>query len=211
LKRTAGIRPDDVFVMEDPDGSARLYYGRYRRLFDPRTGKDQMPARLRADLTLLRELGDSSGRRFFLQALPVRMPQPDVGNAAWDLSKVQASYSLQVAVFEPTGDFMEYKQAAADYCAELRARGYEAYYHHGPASSVVTVGAFGPDAVRNVSDGRVWQTAYSSEVLALQGDELLKYNRLNGYVYRTRNAEGALVPVPSRLVEIPRKEEAQPW
>lgn len=211
LKRTAGIRPNDVFVMEDSDGFARLYYGKYRRPLDPSTGKGRMPARMREDLNLIHELGDSSGRRFFLQALPVRLPQPNVGNPAWDLSTVRAKYSLQVAVFEPTGDFTAYKQAAADYCAELRERGYEAYYHHGPASSVVTVGAFGADAVKSISDGHVWRTVYSSQVLALQRDELLKYNRLNGHIYRVRNQEGTLVPVPSRLVEVPREEETEPW
>ncbi len=211
LKRTAGIRPSDVFVMEESDGFARLYYGKYRRPLDPSTGEGRMPARMREDLNLIRELGDSSGRRFFLQALPVRLPQPSVGNPAWDLSTVRAKYSLQVAVFEPTGDFTAYKQAAADYCTELRERGYEAYYHHGPASSVVTVGAFGADAVKNISDGHVWRTVYSSQVLTLQRDELLKYNRLNGHIYRVRNQEGTLVPVPSRLVEVPHKEETEPW
>ncbi|MGD2111602.1 MAG: hypothetical protein PVI86_19670, partial [Phycisphaerae bacterium] len=170
-----------------------------------------MPARMRNDLNLIRELGDSSGRRFFLRALPVRMPQPDVGNPEWNLASVSAKYSLQVAAFEPTGEFASYKQAAAEYCAELRERGYEAYYHHGPASSVVTVGAFGPDAVRSVSDGRVWRTVYASEVLALQRDELLKHNLLNGHVYRVRDVNGEMVPVPSRLVEVPRNEDGEPW
>jgi len=127
------------------------------------------------------------------------------------LSTVQAKYSLQVAVFEPTGEFANYKQAAADHCAALRERGYEAYYHHGQASSVVTVGTFGPNAVKNVSNGRVWRTVYSNEVTALQRDELLKYNLLNGHIYRVRDKDGTMVPMTSRLVEIPHEGEAEPW
>lgn len=211
LKHTAGIRPNDVLVLDDPDGLVRLYYGKYRRRRAPNTGQRAMPARMRKDLDLIRELGDPSGKRFFLHALPVRMPLPDVGDPAWNLLTVQAKYSLQVAVFEPTGDFADYKQAAADYCEALRERGYEAYYHHGPGSSVVTVGAFGADAVKTLADGHVWRTAYSSQVLGLQRDKLLKYNRLNGHIYRVRSDAGTLVPVPSRLVEIPHGQEKDPW
>ena len=52
---------------------------------------------------------------------------------------------------------------------------------------------------------------YSNEVLSLQRDELLKYNLVNGGVMRIKSHEGANVPVPSRLVEIPRKEQDEPW
>lgn len=201
LKRTPGIRPDDVFVMDEPDGFARLYYGTYYRRTDPKTGKRPIPKPMRQDLDFLKGLGDASGRPYFLRAIPVRMPTPDVGNPDWALSTVPASYSLQVAVFEPTDDFGEYKQAAAEFCALLRKKGYEAYYHHGNACSVVTVGAFGPDAVITKTDGR---TYYGTEVLALQRNELLKYNLLNGSVYKIRNTNGDFIPVPSRLVKIPR-------
>jgi hypothetical protein len=159
---------------------------------------------MRKDIDLVRQLGDQSGERFFLRAMPVRMPMPDVGNPDWVLKNVPATYSLQVAVFEPNDDFWEHKEAAAKYCALLREKGYEAYYHHGTSGSVVTVGAFGPDAVTTRQVGRKWHTYYSPEVLALQRDERLKYNLLNGAVYRVRDDTGAMVPVPSRLVEIPR-------
>ncbi|GAG17303.1 unnamed protein product, partial [marine sediment metagenome] len=93
------------------------------------------------------------------------------------------------------------------FCKLLRKKGYEAYYYHGNACSIVTVGAFGPSAVITGSDGL---TYYSSEVLALQREELLKYNLLNGSVYRVRD-EGVSVPVPSRLVEIPHRREHERW
>jgi hypothetical protein len=202
LRRTPEIRSDDVSVQDESDGFARLYYGTYYRRADRKTGKRPIPVNMRHDLDYLKQLGDASGRRYFLRAIPVRAPTPDVGNPAWSLSTVDAEYSLQVAVFEPTDDFWEYKQAAAEFCGFLRERGYESYYYHGQACSVVTVGAFGPEALITGLDGR---TYYSREVLALQREELLKHNLLNGSVYKIRNEEGVAVPVPSRLVEVPRR------
>ena len=201
LKRTPGIRPDDVFVQIGSDDMARLCYGSYRRPVDAKTGRRSNPADLRADLALIRELADDAGRRYFYMALPVRKPMPDVGDPAWRLGNVPAKYSLQVAAFEPTDDFGDFKEAAVAFCKLLRDRGYEAYYHHTEVGSLVTVGAFGADAVFAGVDGR---TYYSAEVRKLQEEELLRYNLVNGSVHRVRSSEGELVPVPSRLVEIPR-------
>ncbi len=204
LRHTPGIRADDVFVRQNRDGFARLYYGTYYRRLDRRTGRRTEPAELRHDLDLLHELGVGDSRRLFLGAIAVRMPMPDVGNPAWDLRRLAARYSLQVAVFEPTDEFFEYKQAAADYCKLLRDRGYEAYYYHAPASSSVTVGSFGSDAIVVGADGK---THYSDAVKQWQQkDELFKYNLLNGAIYRVRNETGLSEPVPSRLVEAPSRE-----
>jgi hypothetical protein len=207
LKRTPGIRPKDVFVRDESDGYARLYYGTYYRRTDPKTGKRPIPEQMRKDLDFLKQLVDATGRPYFLGALPVRMPTPDVGDPQWALSSVQGMYTLQVAAFEPTDNFAEYKQAAAEFCALLREKGHQAFYHHGKTGSEVTVGAFGPNAVVTAADGR---TYYSADVLALQRDELLKYNLVNGGIYKIRNNEGVLVPVPSLLVKIPRDLAAGP-
>lgn len=210
LQQTPGIRADEVFVREDDDGFSRLYYGTYYRRIDPKTGRRNDPALMRDDLNLIRSLGADDTRRLFATAMPVRMPQPDVGDPAWDLRNVDARYSLQVAVFEPTEEFYEYKQAAVDFCTYLRDKGYEAYFYHAPASSSVTVGAFGDDAVRSrkvVRNGRVvYEAEYAPEVQRLQNEELLRHNLLNGAVYRVRNESGVSEPVPSRLVEVPRRD-----
>ena len=207
LRRTAGIRPKDVFIRDESDGFARLYYGTYYRRTDPKTRKRSTPPQLQTDMELIKQLGNESGQRYFLQALAVRMPMADVGNPQWALYRATGVYSLQVAVFEPNDDFWEYKQAAAEYCEFLRKKGYEAYYHHASAASMVTVGSFGPDAVVNMPQGL---PKYSSAVLALQKDDMLKYNLLNGGVYYVRDGKGGRTPVPSRLVEIPRNPLAQP-
>ena len=207
LRSTPGIKPNEVFTTDDRDGFARLYYGTYHRRTDPKTGKRSVPARLRKDLRLIKELGTGPGEYYFMKAMVVRMPTPDVGNPEWDLAKVDGVYTLQVGVFEPTDEFFAYKQAAAEFCALLRRKGYEAYYYHTNATSTVTVGSFGAEAVIP-NPGRL--PSYSAEVLALQQqDELLRYNLLNGAIYRARTDEGTMVRVPSRLVRIPQKEETQ--
>lgn len=205
LRNTPGIRADEVFVTEESDGFVRLYYGRYRRRTDRRIGKRSLPPQMQADLDLLRQLGDDAGRRYFASALPARVPLPDVGNPAWVLADVPATYSLHVAVFEPTDSFWDFKRAAAEYCQELRGRGYEAYYHHTEACSMVTVGSFGRNAVRRGADGR---TYYSQDVLSLQQKGLFKYNIVNGGIIRVRDNDGVMLRVPSSLVKIPRSAES---
>ena len=201
LRRTPGIRAEDVFVRDEPDGAARLYYGTYYRRTDPKSGQRTMPPQLRTDLDLLKQLG-AGHQAIFLQAIAVRMPTADVGPGEWNLRNVQATYSLQVGAFEPTDDFWQFKEAAVQFCELLRKEGYEAYYYHDRALSVVTVGRFGPDAVVVGRDGR---TYYSAEVQALQQQELLKYNLVNGGIVKVRDDRGQGVPVPSRLVEVPRR------
>ncbi len=202
LRRTPGIRSGDVFLRDESDGFARLYYGTYYRRTDPKTRKRSRPRRMEADLALIRQLGGPSGERYFARALPVRLPTPDVGNPAWRLDRADGLYTLQVASFEPTDDFWDFKQVAAEYCEFLRKKGHEAYYHHARSSSVVTVGAFGPEAVERRSDQRAY---YSDIVVALQRNELFSYNVVNGGVVYVRDGQGRRVAMPSRLVEIPGK------
>jgi len=208
LRRTPGIRAKDVFVMELSDEAVGIFYGTYYLRTDPDSGKRAVPKRMQEDLELIKQLGAGPGQHLFLRARKVLVPTPDVGNPDWALSGLDANYSLQVAVFEPTDRFWEYKQAASEYCAELRARGYEAYYHHTDSSSMVTVGAFGPSAVHTAAGGL---TYYSEQVTDLQQDELLKYNRLNGKIYKVKDSAGKMTPVPSRLVMIPRSSTDVSW
>jgi hypothetical protein len=194
-----------VFYHNDSDGFARLYYGTYYRQLERKSGKHTTPPALTEDLALVKQLGDPSGQRYFFTAIPVRMPQPDVGDPAWNLANVNAKYSLQVGAFEPTDDFWEYKQAAVEYVKLLRDKGYEAYYHHTPQASVVTVGAFGPEALVVDSQGI---TNYSPEVQRLQKEELLKHNLLNGRIYYVIEG-GQKIPVPSSVVKVPEKQNAE--
>jgi len=208
LRRSRGIRAQAIVITHDSEELSRLYYGVYYRRIDPKTGKRATPSRLQDDMDLIKSLGTADGTRYFRLARTVRVPTPDVGNPEWRLAGVDATYSLQVAVFEPTDDFWDFKQAAADYCTELRKRGYEAYYHHAEGASMVTVGRFGPGAVIVPPVGLPYQSA---NVTALQRDEVLRYNRLNGKIYRAPSEDGKRIRVKSRLVEVPNKRESGLW
>lgn len=209
LRATEGIAPKKVFISHDGDGFSRLYHGQYIRRMDARIGKRVIPKKLASDLKLIKELAAGPGQHLFIGATMVPSPRPDAGNPDWALAGTGAAYSLQVAVFEPVDHLWEFKQAAADHCAMLRERGFEAYHHHSRASSVVTVGTFGPEAVINQPQGL---PLYSRDVRLLQAqDDLLKYNLLNGEIYRARNDAGEMVRVPSRLVRVPRPGEEFGW
>jgi hypothetical protein len=216
LKSTAGIRADEVFVREIA-GGARLYYGSYAWPDSKKGGRTPMPAQLRNDLAMLKQLGDPAGGRYFFRAMPVRMPTPDVGNPQWALSNAKGLYTLQVGFFEPTGDFTQYKEAASEFCKLLREQGHEAYYHHTDAASMVTVGSFGREAIiepprdkRAAERGIVAIPTYHPSIIAMQQEELLKYNLLNGGIQYVRKPDGSRVPVMSRLVEIPHARESAP-
>ena len=200
LRQTPGIRPADVRVTHAADGSAVLHYGVYPRLRDHETRKLAESPAMRRDLRVVRELVDNANRRFFARARPAPMPLADVGKPAWALINTQATYTLQVAVFEPTEKVWNCKEIAAKYCGELRAMGIEAYYYHGSACSMVTVGAFGPDALVRRADGH---TYYSRDVRTLRENDLLKYNLVNGGIFRARNDDGVMVEVLSLLVLVP--------
>jgi hypothetical protein len=193
LRNTDGIRARDVYVLSGSDGFVRLYYGEYFRKMNAKLNRREVPKKLTDDLTLIRSLGVNHEEAFFRLARMTPKPLPDVGHPAWALERAEGLYTLQVAVFEPTDDFWDYKNAAAEYCAYLRRKGYEAYYHHAPASSVVSVGAFGPEAVIQSRDGRM---RYSNEVIALQEDELLRYNLVNGAAVRVKNASATVAYAP---------------
>ncbi len=205
LRKTKGIRTIDVKVLEERGEMSRLYYGKYYRKTNAQTGRRSTPKKMESDLAFLRTLADAQGKYFFLRARKVRYPTPNVGREEWDLSEAMGAYTLQVGIFEPTDNFFEYKQAAAQFCQQLRSRGFEAYYHHTEAGSTVSVGSFGEDAVIEQRQGL---PRYSREVLALQAsDDLMKYNRLNGAVYNAKSDRGKKIPVTSRLVRIPQMGE----
>ena len=66
----------------------------------------------------------------------------------------------------------------------------------------------GEDAFEIRSDGRSY---YSLEVRRLQQDEKLKYNLLNGHIYKVKNDAGVFVSVASSLVLIPKGTDASGW
>lgn len=204
FRQADGIDGKRVFVRHTDDAST-IYYGRYFRRIDRDRGKRDVPRELVNDLNLVREMGDDRGRRIFLAARMIREPMADVGPPDWNLANTDGVYTLQVAAFEPTPEQPNFKRAAVEHARLLRENGYEAYYHHGLATSEVTLGVFGADAVIN-RDGKI---DYSSEVRVLQRKEQFRYNLTNGAIWYAI-VDGQKAPVRSLLVRIPQREESRP-
>jgi hypothetical protein len=188
LRESPGIRAKDVRVVHE-SAASQLLYGTYFRQVDPETGRLTMPEALREDLRLVQRGGQGAAVSF-IGARPISDPATHVGDPAYDLKRAEGVYTLLVAAFENTPEFYERKQAAAAYAAELRSKGYEAYYHHGRVASEVTVGSFGPDALVEASrqvrpqpgmvpHGVTLVTDYSAEVKALQAKEDFRFQLRN--------------------------------
>ena len=169
---------------------------------------------LNNDLEMLHELIDDEERRFFITARRVVAPsQHGVTSSEWDLRDANATYTLQVGVYYNDANLQRRKAAAVAKCDALRAKGLEAYYYHADTCSMVTVGAFGPEAVldnrgqvRFVGRGnRQTQVAhhYGPEVVSLQKRDVCKYNRTNDNIEYNIEANGKRVPVWSMLVHVP--------
>ena len=202
LRATPDIHPGDVRCEHDTiKESSRLYYSKYRRKRHPKTNKLDTPKRLRNDMFLIFNRADDRNRQMFGAARAVRYIQP-VGLALrqWALTNAPGSYSLQIAVFRPEGEFTESRTLAGQFVAELRGEGHEAYFHHGEAMSIVTIGSFDESAVITREDGTI---RLSEEVLRLQtGDPRFKYNYENGRVI-TKKLDDKKYGSPSFLVRIP--------
>ncbi len=201
LRGAGGLNADRVSVTHDDERSV-IYYGRYDRRIDRARGERKIPEQLREDLEHIKELMDDRGRRLFLGARMVPVPWPDVGREAWNLENADGVYSLQVGAFESTPELPNFKEAALAFTTALRDTGYEAYYYHSEALSIVTVGSFGAEAVTDVNG----ITGYSHEVYELQEKESFQYNLTNGSIWHV-NVDGARAPVRSLLVPIPKKDE----
>ncbi len=208
LRATPDIRPGDVRYEHDAEAqSSRLYYGKYRRTRHPRTNRLDTSKRLRDDMYIIFRLADDRNRRLFGSARAVRHIQPEgLALRQWALTRAPGSYSLQIAVFYPEGEFTQSRSAATQLVAELRGEGHEAYYHHGDVMTMVTIGSFDESAVIARTDGTVY---LSEEVLRLQAsDPRFKHNYENGRVINRKigSAKGTTkFSNHSFLVRIPRR------
>ena len=165
------------------------------------------------DLKKAKQYVAPAGVNVFAQAMIVPLPGQHVGPSEWDLTNACGAYSVAIAVFYdvPKADYVGRKQFAVDYCTQLRQEGKEAYYHHGPSQSTVTVMAFPESAIQMVTDGsrvrpkvldpRVTQVMDEFEFLAVNGRKQ-KQTVINP---RTGKAEWAYAR--SHPVHIPRKKD----
>ncbi len=164
-------RPDVTYsvllrVFTEPDHPAVA--ARWRDSLVSNLGWKELSVVMRGDFSMLywgqfssmdsanRQLAKAKAYRnqknvaIFSTAAVTVLPGSDTEQAEWDLSKCPGKYSLLVADFQdvPQEGYVERLEDAVAYCRELRAKGYEAYYHHGPSTSSVTIGSFGPESIQ---------------------------------------------------------------
>jgi hypothetical protein len=157
---------------------------------------------------------EREGRKPFAGAMLLRtatedaasaMKPNDIRNLRAKFPSVRPLYTLQVAAWSTFGekgvDYPSMRTAAERYCADLRAKGRDAWFHHDEdkETSIVTVGHFD----RRAYDSR--STLFSPEV-----EDLMRQfpaHLTNGEpvlipVDRT-NPKGRTKPQACRLVEVP--------
>lgn len=164
-------RWSDLFIVRDKTSST-VYRGRYS-----------------SRSAALRELGPCQRWRTpannvpFQFAYVVPYPGADPGNPQWDLKEVKGDYTVLVEVyFNDKRTKMRYrKRIASQRCEELRARGEQAYYYHGPANSLVTIGLFDDSAVKVRREGMKGGT---KEVIEIVSKEMVGVLKRRPYLYR---------------------------
>ena len=130
---------EDLYIITSGNHS-ELYWGNYTSRSKAERQCEIAKAHRRAD-----------GVAPLLGAVVAIAPGTVAGPPEWDISRCPGTYSLLVAVFQDQPDasppYVGRREYAVAYCRRLREEGREAYYYHGPTSSSVTIGSFGPEAI----------------------------------------------------------------
>lgn len=191
-ERIAGAAgAEDVWTSPDGDGTM-IYYGRYDARNDPIA---------RADLRRWRGLHASGKMR-----LPILMLTPienrsatgdsDISQYALENVASQGKYTYQVGMYdEDYGD--DFREAAEEAVRVYRDDGWEAYYWHGPVSSIITIGVFSEEAR---DPEKKTPEALRVEALARE----FPHNLLNGRTIRMTPPGGDPYDAPTFLVSMPR-------
>ena len=120
-----------------------IYFGYYRTL----------EKRAEQDRQRINALTDKLGNRLVRGGVlvPVSAPDPEAP-PDWNLLNApkNAYWTIEIATF--LGDAQR-KQAAVEAVRELRARGEQAYFYHGPTASSVCIGAWPREAMREQGTG----------------------------------------------------------
>ncbi len=182
-----------------------MLYGRHQDLEDPG---------LKRDLAYVRHV-EIDGERPYASAIIAPPASGEIvgSRPEWDLRNAKkrypnALYTLQIGLYgrldgsRPDPDELaEYRRAAEDAVAQLRAAGEPAFYYHGPTRSTVTVGIFDETDHDPSKHGR------GESMRLRQARERHPYNLLNGkgIKQRIRDADGRPIEVlqKSFLVPVP--------
>jgi hypothetical protein len=182
-------------------GHSELYWGRYLT-----------PLHAQKNLKAAKAHTTQAGTKPFAQAIVVPLPGGGGGPAEWDLRNARGTYTFLVAIFQdvPEKNYIGRKKFAVDYCRRLRKGNYEAYFHHGPPASWVTIGAFDAQAAR-VSQGPKGKRVeiLDPRIKAIQKD--FPYLAVNGtgvneLAWDPKGRKTIRIPQETRLIPIPRDD-----
>ena len=128
-----------VFIVHE-DNISTLYWGRYA---SRNAARDDLRRAKRWRTP-------DNNRPFQLQSYIAAYPGDEPGKAEWNLRKARGAYTVLVEVYfnDKMTKIRDRKRIAAQRCEELRDKGEQAYYYHGPANSLVTIGLFDESAIK---------------------------------------------------------------
>lgn len=190
---------NSIFVRSTSKGST-IWYGRFKSATEPAAKQ------AREKIKAMQRNGQPAFSRAFFSVLPDDSPigDRDIRRLRMMYPGVNPLYSLQIACWGTFGGdqitWKEVRRSAEARVASLRARGFDAWYHHDQVTelSVVTVGVFDSRAY----DGR--STLFSPEVEALLED--FPVHLINGedVIIEIRPGDPSTrVPQQCRLVSVP--------
>jgi len=181
----------DWYVVHS-EAQSTLFYGFYSTI----DKNDREAAKAHADRAKIAAWADETGDHPFATCFftPITPPTPPAP-AEWNLANApaRAYWSVQIAAFK---DNAQRKQAAVTLVQELRNKGVDAYYYHGQSMSVVCIGTWPADAVKQ-------QDIDGSEAIADPDDAMLISStplpsRYQGAKMKTRDGQ-RLVPYAERI------------
>ena len=190
----------DLYIVSKADHS-ELYWGKYATQEEAAKSLKRAKAyRTQANINV------------YAQALVVPLAVQDVGPPEWNLHNASGQYTVVVAVFYdvPEANYYGRKDNAVAYCTQLRQQGEQAYFHHGYAQSVVTVGALPESAVRIVRQGDVIRPQLPEAQIAVVRSRFT-YLAVNGYSQKTwqvnpNTGKPEQVTAEPYLVSIPKDQ-----
>ena len=178
-----------VYVVHE-DNTSNVYWGRYSTIEDARK-----------DMLVARQWTSRDGGHPFEVATIMTRPGDNPGRPEHDLRNATGYYTLVIAHFynDEERGVRNRKQYAIENCEDLRAKGVEAYYLHGPRISMVTVGSFPRSAYITVEKDGVARAVANSPALRDTWDKY-PYLAVNGYqelVSQSDRATGKMMKVPT--------------
>jgi hypothetical protein len=226
LKKAKGIKAKLVETVQDPDGTA-VFYGRYQREYNSKGEGAGFKPDPKQDLELIRSFSmrikDEAGQSrdiwpFYLATMDI-LPTFKSQHPEWNLANADGYWALHVAVFYNTSEFRNRRTAAEQYCALLREKGEQAWYHHATVNSSVYIGPYPKEAVAEIHSENALKNQVTNKLRIVDPRMLEAQKRYPTSIQNgstifeiRRDREGQIkdrVPSPSFVVMMPKAEQQE--